>query len=235
MITWLYPERCPVCLKLVTPKGALLHPECKEKLDNIREPVCMKCGMPLASEEEEYCKECICCPDRGWNQGRSIFPYHGVLGKTLRLVKKEGTREFVRFFATQMKESQKAFIMQTAPECIVPVPLHPSKQRSRGFNQAELLAEALEKETGIPVRLLLQKYKKTKEQKSLSKNQRMKNVKDAFQVDEDAMGEHVPESVLLLDDVSTTGSTLTACARVLKERGVSRVFYLSVCVAEQLN
>lgn len=235
MITWLYPERCPVCMQIVMPKGAMLHPECESRLDRIKEPVCMKCGVPLASEEEEYCEECSCQADRGWDQGRSVFPYHGVTGNALWQVKKEGTEEFVRFFAKQIKQSQKAFIERMAPDCIVPVPLHPSKLRSRGFNQAELLAEALGEELNLPVRLLLKKIIKTKDQKSLSRNQRKKNVKDAFRVDEDAVGEQLPQSVLLLDDVSTTGSTLTACARVLKAYGVTRVAFLSVCVAEQLG
>lgn len=234
MITWLYPERCPVCLRPVMPKGAMLHPECKQKLDRINGPVCFKCGAPVSSEEE-YCEVCATLKDRGWDQGRSVFPYHGTIGDALRLVKNEGTEEFVRFFAKQMKQSQKAFIERMAPECIVPVPLHPSKQRLRGFNQAELLAEALGEELNLPVRLLLKKEKKTKEQKSLSRNQRIRNVKDAFRVDEDAMGDRVPASVLLLDDVTTTGSTLSACAAVLKAYGVAKVAFLSVCVAEQLN
>lgn len=233
MITWLYPKRCPVCLKLVTPKGAMLHPECEKKLDRIKEPICMKCGLPLASEEEEYCKECMCQSNRGWDCGRSLFPYHGALGKALRLVKKEGTKEFVCFFAKQMKKGQMAFIQRMAPECIVPVPLHPSKRRSRGFNQAELLAKALGEEINLPVRLLLIKQKKTKDQKSLSKTERKQNVKDAFLIDEDAIGEQLPASILLVDDVSTTGSTLTACANVLKARGVIRVAFLSVCIAEK--
>lgn len=232
MITWLYPERCPVCLKIVTPKGAVLHSKCEARLNRIKEPVCMKCGMPLTSKEEEYCGECECHPDRGWDLGRSIFLYHGVLEHALRLFKKEGTKEFVRFFAKQMKESQMDFIRRLAPECIVPVPLHPVKQRRRGFNQAELLADALKEETGIPVRLLLVKPKRTKDQKSLKKTKRRANVRDAFAVNEDAIGEHVPSSVLLLDDVCTTGSTLTACANTLKAYGVEKVAFLSVCVAE---
>lgn len=235
MITWIYPERCPVCLQIVMPKGAMFHPACQCKLDLIKEPVCFKCGMPLSSEEAEYCTECASGSDRGWDEGRSLFPYHGVMGSALHLVKKQGTVEFVRFFAKQMKESQSAFIRRMAPDCIVPVPLYPSRQRSRGFNQAELLAEALGEELSLPVRRLLIKQKKTKDQKSLSKNQRKKNVKDAFSVDEEEIGLKVPESVLLLDDVSTTGSTLTACARVLKARGVARVGFLSVCVAEQVE
>ena len=235
MITWLYPERCPVCLRLVMPKGAELHPKCKYKLDTITEPICFKCGVPLSSEEEEYCSVCIQEPDRGWDIGRSVFPYHGIMGNALHLVKKEGTKEFIRFFAKHIKESQQYFIQQTAPECIVPVPLHKMKLRSRGFNQAELLAEALGEEIGLPVRKLLIKEKKTKDQKSLSRNERKKNVNDVFCVNEEEMGAEIPLSVLLLDDVSTTGSTLTACARTLKAYGVKRVSYLSICAAEQIK
>lgn len=235
MITWIYPERCPVCLRIITPKGAMFHPECKKKIDVITEPVCMKCGRPLSLEEREYCMMCECQTDRGWDRGCSIFPYHGAMGKALRLVKNDGRTEFVCFFAKQMKESQQAFIKQIAPECIVPVPLHPSKERVRGFNQAELLAEALGKEMGIPVRNLLKKSKKTKDQKSLNKNQRVRNVKDAYQADEEVLGTHIPDSVLLLDDVVTTGSTLSACAKALKAKGVTNVAFISICVAEQLE
>ena len=235
MITWLYPERCPVCLRLVMPKGAGLHPKCKYKLDTITEPICFKCGVPLASGEEEYCAVCIREPDRGWDIGRSVFPYHGIMGNALHLVKKEGTKEFIRFFAKHIKESQQYFIRQTAPECIVPVPLHRIKLRSRGFNQAELLAKALGEEIGLPVRKLLVKGKNTKDQKILDRNERRKNVKDAFFVNEEEMGTTIPVSVLLLDDVSTTGSTLTACAHTLKLYGVTRVSYITVCTAEQIN
>jgi len=235
MITWLYPKRCPVCLRIVTPKGAMLHTECKVKLDAVKEPICMKCGRPVASEEEEYCAECSLLSERGWEQGRSVYPYYGVLGPALRLVKKDGRTEFVRFFARALKDAQGDFIYRMAPECIVPVPLHPLKQRIRGFNQAELLAEALGREINLPVRNLLKKIKHTKEQKSLSKYQRMRNVADAFEIDDEALNGKIPETVLLLDDVSTTGSTLTACAKVLKAGGVKRVVFLSVCVAEQLE
>lgn len=224
-----------MCLGLVMPKGAMLHPKCSAGLDRIGEPVCFKCGIPLASEEEEYCAVCMREPDRGWDFGRSVFPYHGVMESALQLVKKEGTKEFVRFFAKQIKESQQTFLGQMAPECIVPVPLHPSKMRRRGFNQAELLAEALGEETGLPVRRLLLKKKKTKDQKILSRNQRIQNVKDAFVVDEEELEYEMPVSVLLLDDVSTTGSTLTACAFALKAHGVKKVSYISVCAAEQIN
>ena len=91
MINWLYPERCPVCLRLVMPKGAGIHSKCRDKLDKIKEPACFKCGMPLSSKEEEYCLACTQEQERGWDLGRSIFPYHGVMESALQLVKKEGT------------------------------------------------------------------------------------------------------------------------------------------------
>ncbi len=232
MIEWLYPVRCPVCLNVVMPKGAVLHPECKQKLDLLTEPVCKKCGRPLACEEQEYCVECAEGADRGWAEGRSIFPYHGAMEQALWQVKREGIKEFVRFFGVQMYKSQGNFIRRMAPDCIVPVPLHPSKQRSRGFNQAELLAAAVGLEAGLPVRLLLKKTKKTKDQKSLGRKERRKNLQNVFSVDLEELGEDIPQSVLLVDDVSTTGSTLTACAFALREQGVKRVAFLSVCVGE---
>ncbi len=220
-------------MRPVLPKGVMLHTECRKMLDEIKQPFCMKCGVPLAAEEEEYCEECMRKADRGWEAGRSIFPYHGSVENALRLVKKEGTREFVSFFAKQMYINQKNFIRWAAPDCIVPVPLHRSRLRSRGFNQAELLAYELGKEVGLPVRLLLKKVHKTKDQKNLNRAQRQTNVTDAFLTDEDAIGEQLPASVLLLDDVCTTRSTLTACAQTLKARGVERVTFLTVCAAMQ--
>lgn len=231
MIEWLYPEKCPVCFKIAMPKGSILHPECKQKLEFLKEPICRKCGRSL-EYDEEYCLECAEGTDRGWKEGRSIFPYHGVVEQALWQVKREGTEEFVRFFGIQMYKKQRNFIGRMRPECIVPVPLHPSKRRSRGFNQAELLAAALGQEAGLPVRLLLKKTRKTREQKSLGRIERRKNLRNAFAVDLDEMGEKIPESVLLVDDVSTTGSTLTACAFALREHGVKQVGFLTVCAGE---
>ena len=211
MIDWLYPVRCPGCFLPVLPKGALVHSDCERKFHRLSGALCMKCGCPLESEEQEYCPECE-GKDRVWDVGRSVFSYQGSAGKVLRCIKREGTEEFVRYFAIQMKKSQEAFIRRVAPDCIVPVPLHPSRQRSRGFNQAELLAKALGVQLELPVRLLLKKHKKTKDQKSLNRLERSKNVQDAFFIDREALGGNIPQSVLLVDDVVTTGSTLSACA-----------------------
>lgn len=229
MITWLFPERCAVCKMPVLPRGALVHPVCSGLLKPIREPYCKGCGRPLREEIKEYCEACDATPPL-WEAGRCLFPYQGEIGETLRLVKREGTREFVRFFGEQLLAECRLFFERIRPDCIVPVPLHRTKQRSRGFNQAELLARELGSRTGIPVCLLLEKNKKTKDQKLLTGRERRRNLRHAFSVSAEFENKECPQTVLLLDDVLTTGSTLSACAETLRQYGVRHIYVICICV-----
>ena len=101
---------------------------------------------------------------------------------------------------------------------VVPVPLHPRREYERGFNQADDLARQL----GLPVMPLLKRVVFTRSQIELPKHQRQENVKDAFGFRPSAISS-IPQIVVLVDDVSTTGATLEACARVLKANGVKEV------------
>ena len=113
------------------------------------------------------------------------------------------------------------------PQVIVPVPLHWRKQRMRGFNQAELLAEELSGYTGIPVdSKLLEKGKATRSQKKLDATERKKNLREAFRV----VGNPSGKRILLIDDVYTTGSTMDVLSRALLEKGASHVFFLTLCI-----
>ena len=103
---------------------------------------------------------------------------------------------------------------------IVPIPLHRSRQMSRGFNQSELIAKALSKVTGFPVKNILQRHRATKAQATLKAKERLMNVVDAFQVRANVK---TPTSVILVDDVITTGSTIRECAEVLREVGVQKI------------
>lgn len=106
--------------------------------------------------------------------------------------------------------------------CLVPVPLHRSRERERGFNQSEVLAKALTKELKIPVQLLLAKQKKTPSQATLKRKERLSNLTNAFSILHP--DQHIPSTILLVDDVATTGTTLNECARVLKQHGAKKVF-----------
>jgi ComF family protein len=104
---------------------------------------------------------------------------------------------------------------------IIPVPLHPTRQRERGFNQASLLAELLSAEVSIPSKLLLERVRYTTTQTALDRAERMENLHNAFRLRKnmDVRGLRV----LLIDDVLTTGSTLNECARILKRAGAISV------------
>jgi ComF family protein len=103
----------------------------------------------------------------------------------------------------------------------VPVPLHPTRQRERGFNQASLIAELLSAQTSIPARPLLERTRYTTTQTALDRSERMENLHNAFRLRKN--GDVRGLRVLLVDDVLTTGSTLNECARVLKRAGAFSV------------
>lgn len=116
---------------------------------------------------------------------------------------------------------------------LVPVPLHRSRQRERQFNQAEEISRAIAEWTGLPVIRLLKRVRRTVTQTRLSRNQRMENLKGAFAIRtrwnmENPVASLEAPGVILVDDVFTTGSTVDACAKVLRKAGVERVAVLTV-------
>ena len=114
-------------------------------------------------------------------------------------------------------------------DVIIPVPVHPSRRRKRGFNQAEVLAKIMGERLGIPVRTdLLTRTKKTLPQKELSAGERLKNLSGAFRA------EVIPAEIrriLLVDDIYTTGSTIEACTRALKTSGAQAIYFVVICMA----
>jgi ComF family protein len=104
---------------------------------------------------------------------------------------------------------------------VVPVPLHPARERERGFNQASLLSELLSAQTSIPSKAVLERVRYTTTQTALDRSERMENLHNAFRLRKNADVRGL--RVLLIDDVLTTGSTLSECARVLKRAGAMSV------------
>ena len=113
--------------------------------------------------------------------------------------------------------------------CIVPIPLHPLRRWRRGYNQSALLAQKLGALAQIPCIEILRRTRHTQPQIELDAIHRVTNVRGAFSFDEHASREYSqPQSVLLIDDVATTGATLEECARVLKAAGVQTVYALTI-------
>jgi ComF family protein len=147
----------------------------------------------------------------------AVDHYEGRMKEIIHALKYERRRSISPRLGALMRECGAPLLRDGA--IVVPVPLHRRREYERGFNQAEDLATHL----GAPVMKLLTRVRHTQSQIELPKNQRQQNVKNAFALAVPGSLLPVPGIVVLVDDVSTTGSTLEACARVLKDAGVKEV------------
>lgn len=162
----------------------------------------------------------------------ALLNYNEAAKSSMAAVKYKNRREYLDFYAAALDLRFRKQVLRLNADMLVPVPIHPSRRRKRGFNQAEELAKRLSERWNIPVdkRLLIRK-KKTAPQRELNPAERLKNLREAFAVDlEYAKREGIPETVILVDDIYTTGSTAEACTRALKKAGVKKVFVVVVCI-----
>ena len=220
-----YPARCPICGKPTGYKKELIHKKCREKLPYITGAKCMKCGKHVESSEVEFCYDCTKIKHI-YDSGRCLYSHNAEIKKSLYDFKYKNKREYAKAYGEELSDNFKNEIISWNADVIIPVPLHKSKLRLRGYNQAELIAKELGKNLNIPVdsKALLRKNK-TKPQKELNDSDRKKNVKNAFIVDKSVVKY---KKVILVDDIYTTGSTIDGCARVLKEKGIEKVYYIGM-------
>lgn len=191
------------------------------------EPVCMKCGKPLPETETEYCPDCM-RREHGFEKGRAAFVYDQIMRASISRFKYHNRREYADFYAEELLRRFGRTLRSWQPDALIPVPIHKSRMRKRGFNQAALVADRIGERLGIPVeKEVLLRVKKTKPQKNLSDAGRRENLKNAFQVCGNAVK---LKRTVLIDDIYTTGSTLDAAAAVLREAGVEKVYFLSICI-----
>lgn len=245
LLSLLYPLCCPVCDGILAPEETEdgIHFECASKLYPVNGAVCMHCGRPFGqinpiNETYEYCQECV---RRGYvpngrsaiRAGMSVYVYKGEIKTSMYRFKYSNKREYASYFAKQACRLYRQRILNKYRiEAIVPVPMYLPKQKKRGYNQAESFAEALAREMDIPVdKDLVIRVRDTTPQKELSDTERKNNLKNAFQ-----NGKSIVKykSVLVVDDIYTTGCTAEAVADVLKKRGITDVYFLSICIGEYL-
>lgn len=224
----LYPRRCPVCGDIVMPRGMLICPPCERRLSFVKPPLCMKCGKEIVSGETEYCPDCT-RHRRSFSYGVSLLNYTEEAAGSMAAVKYKNKREYLDYFAGAAAERCGREILRMGADCIVPVPIHSSRRKMRGFNQAELLAEKLGDKLGIPVcPEFLRRIKNTEPQKELGPLERLHNLEKAFEADAGCRG----MNILLADDIYTTGSTIEACSRALKKAGAKNVYFFTVCIGQ---
>lgn len=219
----------PVCAcchrSLDSPCGGAVCAACWAAIPTTTDPICEICGDALPTwrvrDFEKRCTRCRRSP-RVIALGRSIAPYDGSFREILHAFKYDKRRSLAKPLAALMV-SCGADVLRGA-DAVVPVPLHLLRQYSRGFNQASELARHL----GLPVLHCLRRRRATVTQTDLPEAQRHANVRDAF-----VLRRRVPRNsvFVVVDDVSTTGATVDACARVLLDAGAREVRALTAARA----
>ncbi len=219
----LFPLRCPVCDRIVVPAGEKICLECMGKPRLLTPPWCMKCGKKLA-QEGEFCADCR-SKKHAFDRGRALYAYDSVAGSIYRF-KYGGRREYADFFGEQMAEYLGNFIRSTQPDALIPIPLHRKRMAVRGYNQAQLLAEAVGSRLGVPVCPdFLVRVKNTAPLKYENPKERQNNLKKAFNI---ARNDVKLKRVVVVDDIYTTGSTMDEAAGTLKEAGVKEVCFIAL-------
>jgi len=220
-----FPPRCTLCGEADT-RGPIC-PTCWAKARPIPGPVCIRCGIPIASGEEGGgvpVYRCQACRQKSWafDRARSGYIFEGPVRDAIHLLKYQGRIGIGTWLGKRMAEvcgpSGDGY-----GECLlVPVPLNPERLREREFNQSLILAKSLAKAFSLPLRpLLLERKGGSTPQVGLSPEDRWANVRGAFAVRSDEVVRG--KGVILVDDVFTTGATVNECTRVLKKAGARRV------------
>lgn len=229
-LNFLLPPRCLACQeRTASPEN--LCPVCWRRLQFISHPVCERLGTPMAHDlgKGALCARAIAEPPI-FDRARSAVVYEGVARKLVLGLKFAHQRETAGFMGRLMAQAGRALI--TSNTLIVPVPLHRLRLVQRRFNQSAELSRAVAREIQCEWEpLALQRSRHTRQQVGLSASARRKNVEGAFRLRKGYENAVHGRSVLLVDDVMTTGSTVSACTRVLKRAGAKDVNVLCFALA----
>ncbi len=233
LLDLIYPRRCPICREIVTPRGTLIHNECENKLIGAKEPRCKKCGKPLFDDITEYCYNCR----KGrfhFVEGRSLWIYDDIMRKSISDFKFNNCRENADYYIKCLTECCEELFYRWAPDALVPVPIHRSKKRYRGYNQAEILAKGVGKAYNIPVYSdLLLRDKATLPQKNLNSTERLRNLEHAFTYNiKKYKCNNGLKNIVLVDDIYTTGCTVEACTRVCMKNGIKNIYFICLCTGQ---
>lgn len=224
VLGFVYPEVCQICgNEHAAPSEGFVCAHCWQKVRFIKPPFCERCGLPFEGDittpfECTNCREL----DLHFRSARSAVIADNRLLDIIHRYKYQRALWFEPFLADLLIREAAPVLVREKCDMIVPVPLHPAKRREREFNQSERLAACLSRATGIPVNTkLLQRVEPTQTQTRLTRQERAKNVQNAFALHSDV--KLTGGRMVVLDDVFTTGATTSACARVLLSSGADDV------------
>lgn len=200
--------------------------ECMNKLPFNNGKVCIRCGEPLANMSN-YCLHCKKTKPY-FTKNTSLFLYEYPINKIIRQLKYDNKKYLSLTFSNMI--AGEVSRMDIKFDMVIPVPLFEKRQKLRGYNQSELLAESLYSKLGIEINTkVLVKIKSTRTQANLTRAERMENLENAFKVTDKKLVKG--KTILLVDDVFTTGTTINECSKTLIEAGASKVYSVTLAHA----
>ncbi len=223
-INLILPERCILCGEIITDKTNFdpLCSFCESLQLVLQKNLCSICGFSLISEVNS----CLRCRDSELNyiSNRSVFKYSGSVKEVIYQYKFKNRKSLSFYFAKILSE---ALLEYNSDSIIVPVPGRRIVKKSKGWEHIDLIGKILKQKYKLPVqKLLIRKGKKA--QKTLSKEKRGENLRKSISVRKNI--KNMPDSIVLLDDVFTTGTTINECAGILKSAGVEKIYSLTIAI-----
>lgn len=223
-----FPPRCFSCEELTGAQGGLCT-ACWEGITFISAPLCARCGVPFPYGMGAESAECMPCLTSAppYAKARAVFSYDDGSRRLITRYKYNDRTHATPMYAAWLARAGAELLAEV--DVIIPVPLHRWRLLRRRYNQSALLAAGLARQTKKPVRMTaLLRTRHTPQQVGLTREQRRQNVEDAFAVPSRELEKIMGKTVLLVDDVLTTGATLESCTRALLDAGVSTVYVLTL-------
>lgn len=225
LIDLVFPRRCAICDDLLPVGDRYICKACIKKEIYVKEPTCLKCGKSIRSEKT-YCEDCQ-RREHKYIQGTAVFDYGSIADSIFRF-KNKNRVEYAKFYAKAIMKKRGAWLRAINPDAFIPVPIHSSKLKKRGYNQAEILSEELSKLSKIPTeKSLVSRTKNTAPLKDLSRIQRQDYLKKAFKVN----GKGVKlKTIVIIDDIYTTGSTIDEIADAIQKVFPCNIYFLTIAI-----
>ena len=223
LLTFIYPKTCMSCNTLLNYNTKIeLCDNCAKDFNPYRGNRCITCDRPI-----DNTGECSICKSEKiyFEKGYCVYPYAGAVRNTILNFKFKNMALYYTYLGSKMTEYYFEYIMESY-DYITAVPIHKKKLKVRGYNQAELLAEYISEQINIPYCTVLKRTVTTKPQNALNKKERVVNIKNAFSLIDNINIKN--KSILIVDDIFTTGTTINECCKVLKKAGAFKVDFLSL-------
>lgn len=220
LLDLVFPRRCPVCHDPVDVPGRLICRSCEGKLSFVSGPTCFKCGKEITDAGRELCRDCERLA-RPFSRSFALLNYDDTARSSILRFKNGGRREYADYYAEKFMELYGEALRDAGIEAVVPVPIHADRRYERGYNQAAEFGRGLARALQIPMREdLLSRVRMSGQQKSLSAAARARDIASSLKASDEAA---LFRRILLVDDVYTTGGTLSACARTLQKAGTREI------------